>query len=222
VVDDVLGDVQVYTTHDTNAAYYLIREAIVVVVLETLLDVLSAVDEDGAPLYHDIHVAGHSLGSTIALDTLIRARTLVEHGQIDESLWTRLRSLTTFGTALEKTRFLFDVRNPTVTAAQGQWEGDLYGRFFASEEEALPPGTQGIVRWRNLWYFRDIVANAISSYVSDVAPGEDPPPSGTARKNRLVCSDLPLESSAPFYAFVHGYYLGDPAFWRIVGPMLAR
>ena len=41
-----------------------------------------------------------------------------------------MRSLTTFGTALEKTRFLLDVRNPTVSAAQQQWQNDSYGRFF--------------------------------------------------------------------------------------------
>lgn len=228
IVQSVLGDIQVYTTHDANAVFYAIREQIIGAVGNALLGPLNALEpsrcgEAGAPgpLYRAIHVAGHSLGSTVALDVLIRVRQLVEEGAVGAADWGRIRSFTTFGTALEKTRFFFDVRTPTVSAAQQQWQNDVYGRFFTCEPAVLaePDNTHGIY-WSNHWYERDVVANGIVSYTSDVPADGSFAAWRAAPGAHAICDDNLIPHDRPLYAFVHGDYLGDPLFWSAVGPVL--
>jgi len=241
VVENILGDVQIYTTHDCNNTFYTIRQQIISTVTNALLGAVNAVnvqlDADGdpivaldahgnpvpaPPLYGKIHVAGHSLGSTIAMDVLLRIRQLSYEGAVTEDAWGRVRSLTTFGTALEKTRFLLDVRNPTVSAAQQQWQNDAYGRFFTLDDGTLtyPDNTHGIF-WGNHWYAHDVVANRIVSYKSVVTPGTmsfgwiNAPP-----EEHAICrNDLIPHKRWPG-AFVHGDYIGDALFWKSVGPVL--
>src|SRR5207302_636748 len=152
-VENVLGDVQIYTTHDQNAGYYAIRDQIVGTVSDALIGVLRTTETatSSRPYYDAIHIFGHSLGSTVAMDVLIRLRQLVQEGTLAETGWKRIRSLTTFGSALEKTRFCFDVHHPTVSAAQDQWENDVYGRFFTKDQAVLhdPDNSRGIY-WSNL------------------------------------------------------------------------
>jgi hypothetical protein len=241
VVENILGDVQIYTTHDSNSTFYGIRQQIIATVTNAVLGAVNAVDikfdEDGnalkpvdvdgvtvpdPPLYGKIHVAGHSLGSTIAMDVLLRIRQLSYEGAVSEDAWGRVRSLTTFGTALEKTRFLLDVRNPTVSAAQQQWQNDAYGRFFTLDPSTLahPDNTHGIF-WGNLWYGHDVVANRIVSYKSVVKPGTMSfgwlhGPS----KEHAICLNELIPHPRPPFAFVHGDYIGDVLFWKSVGPRL--
>ena len=226
IVESVLGDVQVYCTHDCNSSFYAVRQQIIDAVIKALLGALNAVGPkvpgaDGdAPLYEKIHGAGHSLGTTVSLDVLLRLRQLVEESAVEEADWLRVRSFTTFGTALEKTRFLLDVRNPTVSAAQHQWQNDSYGRFFTDHRAALgaPDNTHGIF-WSNHTYFHDIVANEIVSYTSDVEAGE-PFASWTAAKHEhTICENNLIAHPKPLWAFVHSDYIGDPLFWKNVGPV---
>jgi hypothetical protein len=222
VVEDVLGDVQVYCTHDCNSAFYRIREQIIEAVTNAILGALKAVDRTGtgSPLYEKIHVVGHSLGTTVALDALIRVRQFVEEESVERSEWGRIRSFTTFGTALEKTRFLLDVRNPTVSAAQQQWKNDTYGRFFTLDRSALggPDNGRGIF-WSNHWYFNDIVANKIVSYKSDVHPGPSFAWTG-AKTDHPICEDNQIANGRPIWNFVHSDYIGDPLFWKNAGPVI--
>ena len=236
VVENILGDVQIYTTHDCNNVFYTIRQQIVAAVTNAVLGAVNAVavkldandepivvrDAHGVPvpappLYEKIHIAGHSLGSTIAMDVLLRVRQLSYEGAVTEDAWGRVRSLTTFGTALEKTRFLLDVRNPTVSAAQQQWQNDAYGRFFTLERDTLnhPDNSNGIY-WENLWYFHDIVANQIVSYKSDARPGSF----AWANAERDICVNHRIPHPRWPWAFVHGDYIGDALFWKSVGPTL--
>jgi hypothetical protein len=226
-VEDLLGDVQIYTTHDCNSTYYAIRGQILDAVTKGVLGPLNAVDttRTGAsgepePLYEKIHVAGHSLGTTVGLDVLIRLRQLVYEGAVKEDAWCRIRSFTTFGTALEKTRFFFDVRNPTVNAAAMQWQNDVYGKYFTLHRSTLqrPDNAEGIF-WSNHWYFRDVVANRIVSYESDIAPGAPFYMWHTGHDPHAVCEDNEIRHERPIWAFVHGDYLGDPLFWKNAGPV---
>jgi hypothetical protein len=226
VVEDVLGDVQVYCTHDCNSSFYAVRSQIIDAVSKALLGALTAVapkipgGETETPLYEKIHVAGHSLGTTVGLDVLIRLRQLVEEGSVDEEDWLRIRSFTTFGTALEKTRFLLDVRNPTVSAAQQQWQNDSYGRFFTDHRSTLadPDNRQGIF-WSNHWYLHDIVANEIVTYKSDVEAGESFASWTAAKHEHEICENNLIAHPKPFWAFVHSDYIGDSLFWQNAGPV---
>jgi hypothetical protein len=242
VVENILGDVQIYTTHDCNSKFYAVRQQIMSAVTNAMLAPLNAVDvtldDDGnpiptlgpggkqlpdPPLYSRVHVAGHSLGSTIALDVILRIRQHAYEGAIDEDSWGRVRSLTTFGSALEKTRFLLDVRNPTVSAAQQQWQNDAYGRFFTDDVGRLddPDNSFGIY-WSNHWYPRDVVANKIVSYKSVVKPGSMSFDRKIGAQEHPICHDDKIVHERRFWEFVHGDYLGDPVFWRSVGPILTR
>jgi hypothetical protein len=226
VVKSMLGDVQVYCTHDCNSSFYAVRQQIIDAVTKALLGALNAVDAKvpganaDAPLYEKIHVAGHSLGTTVSLDVLLRLRQMVEESAVDEADWNRVRSFTTFGTALEKTRFLLDVRNPTVSAAQHQWQNDSYGRFFTDRRATLaaPDNTHGIF-WSNHWYFHDIVSNEIVSYTSDVEAGEPFASWTAAQHDHAICENNRIAHPKPFWAFVHSDYIGDPLFWKNVGPV---
>ncbi|HEY4442513.1 MAG TPA: hypothetical protein VGN14_18810 [Candidatus Elarobacter sp.] len=222
VVLDVLGDIQVYTTHDANAAFFAIRQQVIAAVTNAVRGALSTVDPAsvGEPLYERIHVAGHSLGSTVGLDVLIRLRQLCEENIIPNLDWSRLRSFTTFGTALEKTRFFFDVRNPTVSAAQQSFQNDVYGKYFTLDRDVLSQAdnTAGIY-WANYWYERDPVSNPIVSYVSDVAPGQAFSAWRSSTGAQPICDDNQLPHKRPIWAFVHGDYLGDALFWTEAGPI---
>ena len=195
---------------------------------DALLSVLDAVDPanaanntNPAPYYDRVHVFGHSLGSTIAMDVLISLRQLVEQSLLPLQNWARIRSLTTFGTSLEKTRFFFDVRKPTINATQDQFENDVYGRFFSDNPAVLANVNNSLgIYWSNLWYFRDIVANEIVSYASDVAPGSSFR-WGSGAPPQPICANTQLPHNRPRFAWVHSDYLSDPLFWDKVAPVLA-
>jgi len=78
-VENVLGDIQIYTTHDCNSAFYAIRQQIISSVASALNGVLSAVVDEKAevlePYYDAVHIFGHSLGSTVGMDVLIPSAT---------------------------------------------------------------------------------------------------------------------------------------------------
>lgn len=226
-VENVLGDIQIYTTHDANSTFFAIRQQIIETVTSALMSVMSAADAKaaGSPYYDRIHIFGHSLGSTVAMDVLIRLRQLLQEGSLPSQHWPRIRSFTTFGTALEKTRFFFDVRQPTISAASDQWENDVYGRLFTNDATALDRAdNQAGIYWSNVWYFRDIVANEISSYESDVlaAPSTLRFVWNTTPAPRTICANFNPAHARPRLAWVHSDYLADDAFWRIVGPVLTQ
>lgn len=227
-VENVLGDVQIYTTHDQNSAFYGIRQLIIASVGLALKGVLSVAErvtpadesfvEEPKPYYERIHILGHSLGSTVAMDVLILLRQLIQEQTLPDRQWQRIRSFTTFGTALEKTRFFFDVRQPTLNAAQDQWGNDVYGRYFTDKIAALAlPTNAGGIYWSNYWYQHDIVANAIESYKSSVEVGDDFVYDTSTRR---ICHNVPIPHRRPPWAWVHSDYLADEHFWVKVGPIL--
>jgi hypothetical protein len=224
-LENLLGDVQIYTTHDQNSTFYTIRKQIIAAVASCLRGVLSAVvdptKDPPEPYYDAIHIVGHSLGSTVGMDVLILLREMIQQGSVARQQWEKIRSFTTFGTALEKTRFFFDVRHPTLNAAQDQWENDVYGSFFTDDPDELrKPATDAGIYWSNYWYFRDIVANAIASYESDVAVGTNFQWQQQTRATRPISRNFELPHKRWRFAWVHSDYLADPLFWANAGPVL--
>jgi hypothetical protein len=230
-----MGDVQIYCTHDENAKFFQMRKAILQAVETVILGVLRTDVEhpphatamrfaataeererEPAPYYDAVFIAAHSLGSTIAMDALINIHELVEENGLDEHLWRRLRGLITFGTSLEKTKFFFDVRNPSYSASVQQWRDDVYGHLFTDDFTVLTQPNTGKknagIYWANFWYLPDLVANEVVSYKSAIAPGSELlfHPAGATR---TVCQNVRLGSTFPRQLWVHGNYLGDQAFW---------
>lgn len=219
-----LGDVQIYTTHDENAKYYALRREILRTVESIVLQVLRSKEGDRAllevaPLYDRVFIAGHSLGSAIAMDAIVNLHELYAEKGLTAGDWSRLRGLITFGTALEKTRFFFDVSKPTVSVSPDHWRDDVNGKLFTKNPLVLRDrdNSRGIY-WANFWYFTDIVANEIDSFRSTVSAGTASlAKAHRTAMERIVARNARLPSTffrPPWHAWVHSDYLGDEAFWR--------
>jgi len=229
------GDVQIYTTRDANNTFYTLRESILNLVTEKIVDVVA--NKPAGKDYDCVYVLAHSLGSTIALDALMRIYNTQPSPPVSAKNWERIRGFITFGTSLEKTKYFFNAWNPTVSQSYDEWQDDLYGPLFTKEAGELKkkngPGV-GIF-WMNYWYFTDFVSNEIVSYRSYVNVGA---PMDTARANRSKAMVAAMASTVPiggravarncelpdtlfslrpgkkFHPVTHGDYLGDAAFWN--------
>lgn len=231
-VVNFFGDVQIYTTHDENSEYFALRNAMLDLVTKTIGEVTSVAAADGKKPYNRVHVLAHSLGSTIAMDALIRLYDLKEQGAYGEEDFARIRSFVTFGSPLEKTKYFFDIANPSQSLSFVQWRNDSYGVLFSDNRDALryPNGAGEGIFWMNFWYFLDPVANQIDSYRSFLVPGDKLADASRIRASietaakgathvavgRQIClNERHPGIINPFVLrFIpHGDYLGDPWFW---------
>jgi pimeloyl-ACP methyl ester carboxylesterase len=226
MVTQFFADIEIYTTRNENSQFFAAREAILALVTQTIVTTCTSKDSDGRG-YDRIFVLGHSLGSTICLDALVRFYNLCQQEPALQPAFARIAGFVTFGSPLEKTKFFFDAVNPSPSAALDQWNNDAYGSLFTGDERALDGEAKGIL-WSNYWYFADAIANEIESYRSFVPAGASlasahslrasaggDVPGGKARIGRLICRNerghrgLRLPSVLP-----HGDYLTDPWFWH--------
>jgi pimeloyl-ACP methyl ester carboxylesterase len=229
------ADVEIYTTRDENLDFFGMREKILDVATTTIAHACSDAANGGRG-YDRVFVLGHSLGSTIALDALIRFSNLREQAATLDRAFQRLRGFVTFGSPLEKTKYFFDVMNPSPSAGLEQWRNDAYGVLFTADAAQLEPNDNAAAKgifWGNYWYFKDAIANELCSYRSFLPPkasiaqghhlrrllresltAANVPP-GHAVVGRLVCRNERGHKGFIFPAILpHGEYLGDPWFWR--------
>lgn len=229
------GDVQIYTTRDENSEFFALREQILELVTGTIVDV-AQYSTNGKP-YDRVYVMAHSLGSTIALDAIMRIYNAQKAETIPPGAWARIRAFITFGTSLEKTKYFFNAWSPTASQAYEEWQNDLYGPIFTADPAALAPAEQTAgIFWLNCWYFSDFISDEINSYRSFVLPNQ--PPStrfanraraqehakrdGVAVAGRLVAKNRGrFGDFAPwrFHFVTHGDYLDDENwFWQSTDP----
>ncbi|MCH7922218.1 MAG: hypothetical protein IH975_04175 [Nitrospinae bacterium] len=97
VLVNYVGDVVVYTTTDRKAEHYEVKRRIIQEARKQIESILQNSH------YTKVLVAGHSLGSVIAYDTLNRLHTTPGGGDGYE----KLRGLVTFGSPLDKIAFFF-------------------------------------------------------------------------------------------------------------------
>jgi hypothetical protein len=223
-------DVMIYTTRDENSEFFELRAKILGLVGDQLEALCSDEACDGKG-YDRVFVLGHSLGSTICLDAIIRFYQRCQQGSSDWNLFQRLRGFVTFGTSLEKTKYFFDVTDPSPCASTDQWRNDVYGVLMTLEPSVLDvlqrTKNTGIL-WVNYWYFLDVVSNAIDSYRSFLRPGD--PLHQASRIRQLIAAKVrPGEAALPtricrnekrWRGYVtsevipHDEYLRDDRFWR--------
>ena len=108
-----LGDIAVYVTADAKAASYAARTAI----LDQSTTALARLLRDDRCGFDQVIVAGHSLGSVIAYDTIneLLSRVWAAGDQLGRGVepaverddLTRLHGLVTFGSPLDKIYYLF-------------------------------------------------------------------------------------------------------------------
>jgi len=101
IITGYLGDVAIYTTTDAKSKYYRMRQQILnesqTLVEEILAD----------PAYDRVILAGHSLGSLIAYDTLNRLNIKANLPEGARLPIKKLAGLITFGSPLDKIAFFF-------------------------------------------------------------------------------------------------------------------
>jgi hypothetical protein len=209
------GDVQIYTTRDQNSRFYALREQILETVTNKIIDVITKMP-DQKP-YERVYILAHSLGSTIALDSLIRIHNLQSEGIVQLDEWKRIRGLVTFGTALEKTKYFFSAWNPTPSESWLQWSDALYGSLFTKDRLTLKTrDARGSgIYWQNCWYFSDFVSNRIWSYKS-----ASQPQANQTSDDRLVAENR--GRFGPFFPFgpyliTHTHYIDHQWFWHGTG-----
>jgi hypothetical protein len=102
---DFVGDIAIYTKINPRSPYYKIRQQ----VIRESLTLLQEIMQDQQADYNQVILAGHSLGSCIAYDTLnllcIEASLAPDQGK--SMLIDKLSGLITFGSPLDKIAFFF-------------------------------------------------------------------------------------------------------------------
>lgn len=224
------GDVQIYTTINENATFFALREAMLECVVQRIREAIDDNANDGKP-YSRVVIAAHSLGSTIAMDAIIRLFQLKEQGSITPAQFARMRAFVTFGSPMEKTKYFFDVVNPSPSLAYDQWNGDVYGCLFTRDVTVLsrPNGAKTGILWLNYWYCQDPIGGPIESYRSFLLPGDSISSASTHRSamqaiatastgksvigRRLCRNERGHRHLSPTDPVIHGDYLNDPWFW---------
>ena len=124
----VVGDIPLYVTQNERSAYYKTRREI----LEESAKRVKALLMDDQ--YETVYLAGHSLGSVIAYDTINCMAREVRSGhpaKSDERLtaarYKKLRGLLTFGSPLDKVYYFFRTRVKDDEEIRAQLESSLHG-----------------------------------------------------------------------------------------------
>ena len=180
-----VGDVAVYTNADAKAKNFQIRKAILAGSTTAVIRLLREQNVVNAgDTYDQIIVAGHSLGSVIAYDTLnqllnkrhARADQIVGHvpvnTDIPQNLLNRIQGLITFGSPLDKVHYFFRENVPENQAVRAQLlqflqsfrkspSGLDYGLYRLQRYDAS--GLDGVT-WLNAWSKQDPVSGALHFY----------------------------------------------------------
>jgi hypothetical protein len=100
-----VGDITIYSTTDQKSPYKIIRQQI----LRESLTLLKAILKDKQANYDQVIIAGHSLGSCIAYDTLnlLCIEASLSQDKNNNLLLDKIKGLITFGSPLDKIAFFF-------------------------------------------------------------------------------------------------------------------
>lgn len=167
VLRGYVGDVTVYTATDEKSRFFAVRKRILAT-SRALLGALLADDQ-----YERVVVAGHSLGSVIAYDTINHLNLDVN---VDASLrgkLGKLYGLVTFGSPLDKIAFFFRERG---TDAQYVRRGFINGLHafrakpldVSQDPPPIPSTVQRFLEplpWMNFYDRKDPVSGNLDFYV---------------------------------------------------------
>ncbi len=189
VLMDYAGDIAVYVTADEKAEHYKARSQILKESTEALRRLLASNEN-----YDRVIVAGHSLGSVIAYDTI--NRLLDEHWALrsgpgpvpalTRDQIAKLQGLVTFGSPLDKIYYFFRrqvdekqaIRAQVLSFLYGFRRGKSYREYGHYTLTFGPPGTpEGDAschptlgqdfKWLNVWARMDPVSGFLDHYVLD-------------------------------------------------------
>jgi len=185
-----VGDVAVYVNADAKAKNFAARRA----VLNGAVTAINRILKDKARAYENVIVAGHSLGSVIAYDSLNelmnRCQTGGDHDQaiyatpdqivgdqpagaaIHRGDLARIKGLVTFGSPLDKVHYFFREYVPENESARAQILSLL--RSFRTRPSGSDYGIYRLepyvanqlnnVKWLNAWSKQDPVSGMLHFY----------------------------------------------------------
>ncbi len=161
-LEKFMGDIAVYCSTDKKSKYYEARARILKGAKEKFAHLIQHED------YEKIFLAGHSLGTVVAYDTLARINR--ECG-VDTDLCrnsAKIKGLFTFGSPLDKIAFFFDEQIPDEQYIRQAITSQLYG--FRRVREPETPLESGVPKnfdkltWLNFWSTTDPVSGHLDVY----------------------------------------------------------
>lgn len=191
ILVDYVGDITVYATADEKSEHYKARSQILRESTAALRRLLASSED-----YDQVIVAGHSLGSVIAYDTINRLlnETWALPGSpapsapLSRAQLERLLGLVTFGSPLDKVYYFFRrqvdedqaIRAQTLSFIHGFRRGKSYRQYDPYTMAFGGPGTplgdasshptlKQEFRWLNVWSRMDPVSGLLDHYVIEPA-----------------------------------------------------
>ena len=222
ILVEYVGDIAVYVTADEKSEHYKARSQILKESTAALRRLLVSSEN-----YDQVIVAGHSLGSVIAYDTINRVvnETLALPGSpasatsLTRSQLDRLLGLVTFGSPLDKIYYFFRrqvdedqaIRAQTLSFIHGFRRRKSYRRYDPYGMTFGPPGTpvgdasshpelRKEFRWLNVWAQMDPVSGFLNHYLID-------------RRDQQHCW-------YGLWGVAHVAYWRDPKFYRFIAERL--
>ncbi len=167
---DYMGDVAIYTTTDVKSKHYHVRNSILT---DAVKEVKALIGNDR---YKNVIIAGHSLGSVIAYDTLNRVNHALNLNQKEWQFANKINGLVTFGSPLDKTAFFFREHTPDEQYVRRQILDHFHSfkgrdlnlkREEVKVEDPIMPLLDNQIHWINFWDGKDPVSGHLDFYVVD-------------------------------------------------------
>ncbi len=195
---DFVGDLVRYLDLNPRSARFETRQQIIKGALEELRELIK---DDR---YDQVIIAGHSLGSVIAYDTLNRVIQDANVGVIAREEASKITGLVTFGSPLDKIALFFRDRVKEDKEVQRQ----ILANLHAFRTRSLVANKTGIdlgnplefklpeTRWLNFYNTRDLISGKLDLY--DLA-NQRRHSSGSKDGNILIDVDVPRSAAHSCY-----------------------
>ncbi|UCD09431.1 MAG: hypothetical protein JSU79_01965 [Dehalococcoidales bacterium] len=201
-----LGDVVRYLDMDPRSMYYQTRQTIINGAVDELCSLIEPDEE-----YEQVIVAGHSLGSVIAYDTLNRIVLQSSAGMISNVNTEKIKGLITFGSPLDKIAFFFREYVDDTKQIQRKMIEDTHS-FRAVSLLDTDPGIQNPnpfyvlpnLIWLNFYHLNDLVSGKLDLYDLSAVPGQK---AGTVDKEGNLNGNIRIEKDVK-KSKAHGCYWG--------------
>ena len=195
---EFVGDVAAYISPYKDSKFDEIRHQIQKVGLDVGKVIYGfGPPQPTTPQYTKIVIAGHSLGSVLAYDTL---NALINQDNVSAAydqrgVVQRTRALLTFGSPLDKTAFIFRMQARNNQAWIREQLAASVQPLIVSYELYRKP----FFDWINIWSPMDIISGELNYYDDPARPPNLPP---------CVQNMVDPKASIPLYA--HVQYWGNP------------
>ena len=148
-----LEDIYTMCTFTTFGYAFNRNKGVVDTVAQRIQDVLATTDPNDPtkPLYDEVYVLGHSMGSYIAMRAILSLLDGVSYGALQVDAFKRIKGFVTYGAAIEKIYAHFGVTRLN----------ERPNEVIALGKIPIAFGADGIP-WTNVYYLWDVVADPIT------------------------------------------------------------